>query len=884
MQTDVKRSRVERTERWLQLCFAALSCLGGLALASGPGTEMIPVLAVFFAVFGFVFVDWLKLFELPPVGAYIAMGAAAVYCVSDFWNLHTKGSQQMIAVALLLVLVQAILMLQRKTPRVFEQLAVFCLLQLVVGAVFNDALRYGLLLIPLALIGGWALSLMSAVAASEGIETRGTDAMTEPIPSACAESDSPPTGLRQRLSGHWLFRPIGGGQPKQSNVHAWSVESILSLANAARRVQRFNLLTLAPAVFLVGAIFFYALPRTTGAARMHSHGQSLVGFSDEVRLEQFGRMQRSSATALRIRLFDRDQGKPYMATQGMYLRGQVLEIYRPKIDRVNPTATWAARPRELIGGNQRLPFEYSPRLSSDRNFYDSVEVEVTCEAMQTRSLFALAPYHGTTSADLIHAVDKWTIARQEEGMASYPALEYAFGTNAFNQGIQSPWLTRATPKGRAMSSLFATTPDATIPDATTPDAAIQDLGAQSSHDAAQNSDRSLKARSRTYAAGSYEAMLTKFDARTMPGLEQLAHDIMGSIPPSERTVVQIARAFERHLSTTGGFQYTLDLNSNVPASMDPIEHFVTLSRRGHCQFFASALAMMLRSVNIPARLVVGYHTDEYNDLGQYFVARQLHAHAWVEVLVDADQRPENEAIYGQWPSDQHWLRLDPTPGDQNLRNGSGGAANDVFNLAEDMWGKIIVGMDAQRQSGSVVSVDESRVVNSFANWLQRKIAQIRAGNLGGGTLAGGDGTFSWKAALIGAIVAVALLTLLRLPIRRWFKRQITRKTTVDADKPTLPFYADALQELARMGFKRKHHQTPREFVAEVGDAIRGHAGNQPACSELANTIESLTNVFYETRYGSKPASDVGDAMQALRRQVAEVVSDKVLMNQIGNLS
>ena len=120
--------------------------MGGLVLASGPGTEYIPIIAVFFAVFGFVFVDWLRAFALPPIAAYVAMGLAAIYCVKDFWNLRTTGSEQMIAVALLLVLVQAILMLQRKTPRIFEQLGVFCLLQLVVGAVFNDVINYGCLL------------------------------------------------------------------------------------------------------------------------------------------------------------------------------------------------------------------------------------------------------------------------------------------------------------------------------------------------------------------------------------------------------------------------------------------------------------------------------------------------------------------------------------------------------------------------------------------------------------------------------------------------------------------------------------------------------------------------------------------------------------------
>ncbi len=159
----------------LKFYFAILSCLGGLVLASGEGAELIPVVAVFFAFFGFVFVDWLKLFALPPIAAYIMMGIAAVYCVSDFWDLDAPGNRQMLSVAQLLVSVQAILMLQEKTPRIFEQLAVFCLLELVVAAVFNDAPVYGMLLLPIGIIGALALALLASVSAGEGLQTAASE-------------------------------------------------------------------------------------------------------------------------------------------------------------------------------------------------------------------------------------------------------------------------------------------------------------------------------------------------------------------------------------------------------------------------------------------------------------------------------------------------------------------------------------------------------------------------------------------------------------------------------------------------------------------------------------------------------------------------------------
>ncbi len=88
----------ERVENRLKLIFAIQSCLGGLVLSSGDNTEVIPVVAIFFAVFGYVFVDVLRLFALPPIAAYAAMTMVALYSVMQFWDMTSPGQQQMIAV------------------------------------------------------------------------------------------------------------------------------------------------------------------------------------------------------------------------------------------------------------------------------------------------------------------------------------------------------------------------------------------------------------------------------------------------------------------------------------------------------------------------------------------------------------------------------------------------------------------------------------------------------------------------------------------------------------------------------------------------------------------------------------------------------------------
>ena len=80
------------------------------------------------------------------------------------------------------------------------------------------------------------------------------------------------------------------------------------------------------------------------------------------------------------------------------------------------------------------------------------------------------------------------------------------------------------------------------------------------------------------------------------------------------------------------FVYTLE--PGELASRDPVDGFLFDSRRGFCEHYASAFAVLLRAAGIPARIVTGYQGGELNPRGNYLVVRQSDAHAWVEAIVD----------------------------------------------------------------------------------------------------------------------------------------------------------------------------------------------------------------------------------------------------------
>jgi transglutaminase-like putative cysteine protease len=704
----------------------------------------------------------------------------------------------MVAVARLLVFVQAILMLQKKSRRIFEQLGVFCLLELTVAAVFNNAINYGLLLIPIGVIGAWALSLLAALSAWEGLE----------LPTGSESDDS--------LD---LFRTTRS----PSSISVSAPDSVQSLATAALRLPRIAMFALAPSVLLVAAIFFYALPRTTDAARVQNRGNTLVGFNDEIRLEQIGQMMQSPQTALRLYINDRSTGQPYKLAGGMYLRGRVLERYLARMGGEKNTATWSSIPSSMTAAQQQLPSEFFPSRSTDRNFYDSVNVSIICESMRSSSLFSIAPYHRTKSnKDVAHNPVSWTISRRFADDWTYPRTSYQFGTHAFRSGVQSELVARWASREVEI------------------DVAGRD----------GNSSRRRRRPDVERQAEEYVDEILKFDIDAMPTAASLAKRLVASPSGGRLSDYKIAKAMEAYLASSNDFRYTIRLDAESMPGVDPIEQFLSVDRRGHCQYFASALTMMLRSEGIPARIVAGYHTDEFNELGQHYVARQLHAHAWVEALIPRDQLNINRNIYGQPPAEEYWVRLDPTPAGGRIRE-SGGGVVQMLDMAQNVWDDYVVDMDAGRQDnallgGGVTPISGS--MESFVNWVSLRISRIRAGELGGGSLASRD-LFSWPAAVLGVVLTLFVAVLLRFRPPAWIKRHTDRSRAQRVAQPSIAFYAETLDQLARIHLYREACQTPAEFADAASKRLE-----HPMIPAASKPLDLLTSAFYRLRFGDDASS------------------------------
>jgi protein-glutamine gamma-glutamyltransferase len=306
------------------------------------------------------------------------------------------------------------------------------------------------------------------------------------------------------------------------------------------------------------------------------------------------------------------------------------------------------------------------------------------------------------------------------------------------------------------------------------------------------------------------------------------------IPPEDPRIAELAKRvtstakdryakaqmLETYLRTHYGYSLVL---RGTPNSPDPLAMFLFDVRKGHCEYFASALAIMLRQLGIPARLVNGFRAGEYNSLGNNWIVRQYDAHSWVEAYFPP---------YG-------WVEFDPTP--TELARPKPAFLRAIANLADAIdlwWWDGVVNYDQSKQY-RVVSEFRSRL-EAAQNRIKAAADAIRERFRAGIAWARSPGLLSmvpYHRAWWILLIIPALLLLIR-PLRKRISAMV-RRTVYRKNSRVLAvsFYSEALAILSARGFRREHGQTPIEFASDLGE----HPAGVP--------FLSLTRMYNAVRFG-----------------------------------
>jgi transglutaminase-like putative cysteine protease len=312
--------------------------------------------------------------------------------------------------------------------------------------------------------------------------------------------------------------------------------------------------------------------------------------------------------------------------------------------------------------------------------------------------------------------------------------------------------------------------------------------------------------------------LPELDPRIVPLAEQ--------ITARRTTPYDKAAAMELYLRSKYG--YTLDLKGK-PGS-DPLAHFLFETRAGHCEYFASAMTVMLRTLGIPAREVNGFLPGEYNDLAGDYVVRASDAHSWVEVFF-----PGNG-----------WVTFDPTPAGPENAGGILSRVEQYLDWLSLTWNEWVISYDFAHQVVLAQNLKTSsrNWSDSLRTWFEKKQQRARSWMK----------DWEFQHSRLRYLLPVALVLFLVI-LRADMIPELIRRLKVYAQmrvgrsaqtNPQLAarLYSELLHVLNKRGISRQETQTPLEFAAAIGDA------------RVAPAVHEFIDIYSQARFGEAPCNAV----------------------------
>lgn len=787
----------------LSLVMATMATMSTAMLGLGQQSFALPMMTLAAAAASVLVTDHWGWFSLNRVVANLAMLLAAFFSLYGF--LESDSQQQLWSIANLLIYVQMVLLFQQKNRRVYGQLAMFSLLQVVVAALLNDGLEFGLLLACYMMVAllGFVLFFVYREVDRVGMLTRrryGLESVETSPEDAGTGSDSLPV-IQVAEHGESLNRRIA----------------------TSRILPPIMAVVAATAVFT--AVFFYSTPRTGGANWERGlAGGNLVGFSPEISFHEMGRLLENHQRVMRVSFANVRTGEPYTVIGQPYLRGVVLTKY---VD-----GRWLQEVR-----SSKLPLV---RLEPPPSTRDLVRQDVLLEPTGGNRLFSMFPVYSiaqTPSQLRIEPRTRHLLRVDVDHRETSTEYRYVIATTAFRFGAQLPVIPHP------------------------------------------NRMRTPAERARMVRLNRFMRNINSRDER-FPRLVELASRIVREAAPDGNNYER-ARALEAFFLDNEDFQYTLDMRevrARRRPDLDPVEDFVANHRRGHCQYFASALTLMLRSQGIPARMVIGYRPSEFNYVGNYYVVRQRDAHAWVEAYLEPEEIPTGML----YPQEQHagggWLRLDPTPADPQ-ENAPRQAdlldrASKSLDYARWLWSDYVLRLTEQRQRNAMLAplVPDRKTslaslfdMGAWGERFQRLLALADPRRLL-------RGEFSWRSALV--LLGLASLLLLSYRLARllgpaWRRLRGWTSYGRSSSRATVGFYRQLEATLARRGWHREPNQTQRQFAADAARRLAGEQGS------VAHIPRQIVDLFYQVRFGHRaPDRRQEQAVNDQLRQLAEALGKR----------
>ena len=278
---------------------------------------------------------------------------------------------------------------------------------------------------------------------------------------------------------------------------------------------------------------------------------------------------------------------------------------------------------------------------------------------------------------------------------------------------------------------------------------------------------------------------------------------------------EMARRIEARLRS----EYTYDLDSPSGGAKNPLDHFLFESKRGHCEFYSTAMAVMLRTRGVPTRNVTGFVGGTFNRFSQIYAVRQGDAHSWVEVYLN----------------DTGWTRFDPTPpsgaAPHSDISGVLVVLRDLIEAMGQRWNRHVVGYDLKQQIWLFQGVKDT----------YRKLLPDQSGSVTGRLVTSPQRAILTLLAIAGLVWAARELWLRR-------RKAVPASELSLAERRTLQI-VELYQALDRA-------MTQRGAARPAGTPPLAHARALVALNHpIAQEVLELTEIYLRARFGGELLSE-----------------------------
>jgi transglutaminase-like putative cysteine protease len=520
---------------------------------------------------------------------------------------------------------------------------------------------------------------------------------------------------------------------------------------------------IAVASLVAGTVIFFVIPRfNAGYLSGFNLQPSLIsGFTDDVELGQIGEIKKSSAVVMRIKV----QGNPLLA-RSMHWRGIALTTFDGR--------RWYTEGHEPVPLSEGFDgwIAVPHTATSDRHRSLPFEYTVMLEPLASDAIF-VAPEPARVRGQFFGG-----------GLGGARPLRRAYLTVDKTGSLANPFHNFSDLRYDAVSELPEIPPEV------------------------------LRTSPQTYSEAIRRLYLQ------LPKLDPRIGATAKTVTAPATNPYDKARAIENYLRNNYG--YTLDLSGTPP--VDPLAYFLFEKRAGHCEYFAAAMTVMMRTLGVPARYVNGFLPGEYNDVGEDYIIRASDAHSWVEVFFPG---------YG-------WMTFDPTPPSEDHPTGLLSQLGLYWDWFQLQWNDWVVNYDFIHQFTLAQGVQ--RVSRRWTTNLRESFERSRsAGSKRLRAWADRAGAIPPWMPILLAPLAIVLLLGCNASVRERlvFACQLKLGFEPPPAQSASFFYQRMLRLLERAGWHKLPSQTPVEFAASL-----------PA-GGIAAPVHQLTDLCMAVRFGGR---------------------------------